>query len=114
MGELEISKIEKVLDERVRPNLAQHGGDIEIEKLEDGVLHVRMHGQCSGCSFCRTDVGKSGQHRVKRSDFRNWKDVVLVTGVSDDLIAQARQIPAAREKKRKNRDFLQADCMRKR
>ena len=22
-------------DERVRPNLAQHGGDIEIEKLED-------------------------------------------------------------------------------
>ena len=49
MGELEISKIEKVLDERVRPNLAQHGGDIEIEKLEDGVLHVRMHGQCSGC-----------------------------------------------------------------
>ena len=49
MGELEISKIEEVLDERVRPNLAQHGGNIEIEKLEDGVLHVRMHGQCSGC-----------------------------------------------------------------
>ena len=34
MGEVEISKIEQVLDEKVRPNLAQHGGDIEIEKLE--------------------------------------------------------------------------------
>ena len=42
MGELEISKIEKVLDERVRPNLAQHGGDIEIEKLED-VEKVARH-----------------------------------------------------------------------
>ena len=49
MDALTINNIEKVLDERVRPSLAQHGGDIQIEKLEDNMLHVRMHGQCSGC-----------------------------------------------------------------
>ena len=35
MDALTINNIEKVLDERVRPSLAQHGGDIQIEKLED-------------------------------------------------------------------------------
>lgn len=112
MGELEISKIEKVLDERVRPNLAQHGGDIEIEKLEDGVLHVRMHGQCSGCPSAELTLENLVNTELKEA-FPELKDVVLVTGVSDDLIAQARQIMRQR-KKQKNRDFLQADCMRKR
>ena len=56
MGELEISKIEEVLDERVRPNLAQHGGD----SCENAWTVQRM-------SFRRADLGKSGQHRVKRS-----------------------------------------------
>ena len=93
MGELEISKIEKVLDERVRPNLAQHGGDIEIEKLEDGVLHVRMHGQCSGCP--------SAELTLENLVNTELKDVVLVTGVSDDLIAQARQIMRQRKEAKK-------------
>ena len=37
MDALTINNIEKVLDERVRPSLAQHGGDIQIEKLEDNM-----------------------------------------------------------------------------
>ena len=96
MGELEISKIEKVLDERVRPNLAQHGGDIEIEKLEDGVLHVRMHGQCSGCPSAELTLENLVNTELKEA-FPELKDVVLVTGVSDDLIAQARQIMRQRK-----------------
>lgn len=112
MGELEIGKIEEVLEKKVRPNLAQHGGDIEIEKLENGVLHVRMHGQCSGCPSAELTLENLVNTELKEA-FPELKDVVLVTGVSDDLIAQARQIMRQR-KEAKNRDFLQADCMRKR
>ena len=100
MGELEISKIEKVLDERVRPNLAQHGGDIEIEKLEDGDLHVRMHGQCSGCPSAELTLENLVNTELKEA-FPELKDVVLVTGVSDDLIAQARQIMRQRKEAKK-------------
>ena len=100
MGELEISKIEEVLDERVRPNLAQHGGDIEIEKLEDGVLHVRMHGQCSGCPSAELTLENLVNTELKEA-FPELKDVVLVTGVSDDLIAQARQIMRQRKEAKK-------------
>lgn len=35
--------------EKVRPYLIRDGGDIEIIKIEDGIVHVKMMGQCDGC-----------------------------------------------------------------
>ena len=100
MGEIEISKIEEVLEKKVRPNLAQHGGDIQIEKLEDGVLHVRMHGQCSGCPSAELTLENLVSTELKDA-FPDLKEVVLVTGVSDDLIAQAREIMRQRREAKK-------------
>lgn len=34
---------------RVRPYLQRDGGDIEILRIEDGVVYVRMLGACDGC-----------------------------------------------------------------
>ena len=43
-------KIEKVLDEDVRPFLQSHGGDVElVEVSEDGVVKVKLTGGCAGC-----------------------------------------------------------------
>ena len=44
-----LKRIEAVLDEKVRPALQSHGGDIEIDHLEGKVLHVKMLGHCAGC-----------------------------------------------------------------
>ena len=96
MSEVEISRIEQVLDEKVRPNLAQHGGDIQIEKLEDGVLHVRMHGQCSGCPSAELTLENLVETELKEA-FPELKKVALVTGVSEDLIAYARRIMRQRQ-----------------
>ena len=96
MNELTVNNIEKVLDERVRPSLAQHGGDIQIEKLEDGVLHVRMHGQCSGCPSAELTLEELVSTELKDA-FPELKQVALVTGVSEDLIEYARRIMRQRE-----------------
>ena len=63
----------------------------QIEKLEDNMLHVRMHGQCSGCPSAELTLEELVSTELKEA-FPERKKVVLVTGVSDDLIAQARQI----------------------
>ena len=42
-------RIEKVIEERVRPQLGEHQGDIEIVELKDDVLKVRFLGKCSNC-----------------------------------------------------------------
>lgn len=42
-------QIKEILDTRVRPAVAQDGGDIVYDRFEDGVVYVRMQGACSGC-----------------------------------------------------------------
>jgi Fe-S cluster biogenesis protein NfuA len=46
----EISKqIKELIDTRVRPAVAQDGGDIIFEKFDRGIVYLRMRGACSGC-----------------------------------------------------------------
>src|SRR5215472_3515628 len=44
-----VVQIKEILDTRVRPAVAQDGGDIVFEDFEDGVVYLQMHGSCSGC-----------------------------------------------------------------
>lgn len=46
-----VAEIKELLDTRVRPAVAQDGGDIEFDSfdLESGTLYLHMRGACSGC-----------------------------------------------------------------
>ncbi len=44
-----VMQIKELLDQRVRPAVAQDGGDIIFHGFEDGVVHLEMHGACAGC-----------------------------------------------------------------
>lgn len=44
-----IASIKDLLDTRVRPAVAQDGGDIVFHKFEDGVVFLHMRGACAGC-----------------------------------------------------------------
>ncbi|HTW52669.1 MAG TPA: NifU family protein [Stellaceae bacterium] len=41
--------IKELLETRVRPAVAQDGGDIIFEDFEDGIVYLHMQGSCSGC-----------------------------------------------------------------
>ena len=42
-------QIEELLETRVRPSVAGHGGDIVFHSYSDGVVELEMRGACSGC-----------------------------------------------------------------
>jgi Fe-S cluster biogenesis protein NfuA len=42
-------QIEELLETRVRPSVAGHGGDIVFHGYSDGVVELEMKGACSGC-----------------------------------------------------------------
>jgi Fe-S cluster biogenesis protein NfuA len=44
-----IDQIKELIETRVRPAVAQDGGDIVYKGYRDGHLYVSMHGACSGC-----------------------------------------------------------------
>lgn len=41
--------IKDLLDQRVRPAVAQDGGDITFKGFKDGVVYLNMQGSCAGC-----------------------------------------------------------------
>lgn len=42
-------EIIELIDTRVRPAVAQDGGDIVFHSYDDGIVRLEMHGACSGC-----------------------------------------------------------------
>jgi len=44
-----VDTIKELLDTRVRPAVAQDGGDITFRGYKDGIVYLYMRGACSGC-----------------------------------------------------------------
>jgi Fe-S cluster biogenesis protein NfuA len=44
-----VAQIRELLDTRVRPAVAQDGGDIIFRGFQRGVVYLNMRGSCSGC-----------------------------------------------------------------
>ena len=42
-------QIKELIDTRVRPAVAQDGGDIIYKGFEDGIVYLHMQGACAGC-----------------------------------------------------------------
>ena len=44
-----VNQIKELLDTRVRPAVAQDGGDITFHGFDRGVVYLHMQGSCAGC-----------------------------------------------------------------
>lgn len=44
-----VKEIKELIETRIRPAVAQDGGDITFERFVNGVVYLKMHGACSGC-----------------------------------------------------------------
>lgn len=44
-----VRTIKELLETRVRPAVAQDGGDITFSQFKDGIVYLKMRGACAGC-----------------------------------------------------------------
>lgn len=44
-----VATIKELIETRVRPAVAQDGGDITFQGFRDGVVYLNMRGACAGC-----------------------------------------------------------------
>ena len=86
-----LKQIEQVLNERIRSQLALHGGDIQSLSCEDGVYRFRLLGQCSGCPSAWLTTESLIRETLLQA-VPGLERVELVQQVSDDLLDQARAI----------------------
>lgn len=86
-----IEKIEKVLDEEIRPLLANHGGNVELKSFEEGTAVVLFSGACSGCPGAQDTFTAIVESKLL-DKVPEVKSVELASAITEDMIAFAKQL----------------------
>ena len=75
-----VAEIKDLLDTRIRPAVAQDGGDILFSRFDDrtGVVYLNMRGACSGCPSSSATLKAGVENMLKHY-------VPEVTGVEQTL-----------------------------
>ena len=68
------NKIEKVINEKVRPTVARDGGDIIFESFDKGIVYLKLKGACSGCPSSTATL-KDGIENLLTHYFPEVKEV---------------------------------------
>ena len=69
-------KVQGVLDERVNPSIAAHGGSIDLVGVDGTEITLLMSGGCQGCAMSRLTL-RQGVEKILR------QEVPEITGIHD-------------------------------
>lgn len=72
-----IEKIQKTIQE-IKPLIAQHLGDIEFVKFENGIVYVRLLGACEHCPLSQLTL-KAGVEEILKSKIEGIKSVEAIS-----------------------------------
>lgn len=56
-------RVQTVIDQKVNPAVARHGGQIGLVEVRDSVAYIRMSGGCQGCGMAKVTL-KQGVERM--------------------------------------------------
>lgn len=87
-----MEKIQEIIEQKVRPALNAHNGDIElIEITSDGFVKVKLTGACATCPGAQQTMSELVAESIKEA-CPEIKGVIPVHQVSDELIGEALKI----------------------
>lgn len=86
-------RLNRVLDEKVRPLLRTDGGDLEVISLDEdlGELTVRLIGKCSACPSAEITMESIVRNEVLAA-IPEIRTITLDAGVSEEMLDLARRI----------------------
>jgi len=73
-----LAAVEAMLQRQVNPSIAAHGGQISVERVEDGTVYLRMSGGCQGCAASSATL-RQGVERMLRAALPQIAEIVDVT-----------------------------------
>ncbi|MFT6144227.1 MAG: Fe-S cluster biogenesis protein NfuA [Myxococcota bacterium] len=69
------AQVEELVEEMVRPALESDGGDIEIVRIEEGDIYVRLLGACVGCPSSRMTL-QMGVERLLHEELDGFHSLI--------------------------------------
>ena len=73
-----LQKLEKLFDDKIRPSLMAHGGNIELVDYDNDTLFIKLQGGCQGCSSSKATM-KDGVEKIVKHHFPEVKEIVDLT-----------------------------------
>ncbi|MCR4282384.1 MAG: NifU family protein [Bauldia sp.] len=74
-----VATIKELIETRVRPAVAQDGGDITFQGFRDGVVYLNMRGSCAGCPSSTATL-KHGIQNLLRHFVPEVREIQEVAG----------------------------------
>ena len=62
----EAQAILQVLEERINPSVASHGGHISLVDVQDDTVYIRLEGGCQGCGMADVTLKQGIEVEIKR------------------------------------------------
>ncbi len=95
--------VETVLEQYVRPALREHGGNVQLACIKNGIAYVRLTGHCSGCPSAKYTLESIVKEQVT-AHCDAVCDVKLQEEVSPELYEFARTILTKKNGKETKRE----------
>ncbi len=72
----EAQAVQKVIIEKINPNVASHGGHVTLVDVKDGMAYLRLGGGCQGCGMVDVTLKQGIEVMIK-------EQVPAIKGVMD-------------------------------
>lgn len=76
-----VTQIKEIIEEKVRPAVAQDGGDIIFHSFEKGIVKLELHGACSGCPSSTVTLKNGIENMLKHY----VPEVIEVEAVNNEI-----------------------------
>jgi Fe/S biogenesis protein NfuA len=71
-------RVQELIDERINPGVAAHGGNVELLDIKDNTVYVRLGGGCQGCGMVDVTL-RQGIEALIREEIPEIQQVVDTT-----------------------------------
>ena len=66
LNTVEAKAIRSLLDQRINPSVAAHGGHISLVDVQDDTAYIRLEGGCQGCGMADVTLKQGVESEIKR------------------------------------------------
>jgi len=77
-----VKQIKEIIEQKVRPAVAQDGGDIIFHSFENGIVKLELHGACSGCPSSTVTLKNGIENMLKHY----VPEVIEVVAVNNETL----------------------------
>lgn len=91
-------KVTRVIDEKIRPTIQAHGGDIVLVEVKNRDVKVRFLGACCSCPSMQNTMDDIVTGTLRQELGDEIDRVILWNAVSDELIDFARNFLGSKQR----------------